>query len=167
MADTEKTTATTSTDEKPSGERAFDKRWGEDIVSGGYLLVPSILLRAQARLHLDCVELAVLLHLIDHWWSEGKMPFPSKQRLSERIGKSEKTIQRAMARLESEGLVKRISRHNPTGGQTSNTYDLKPLIAKLRPIAKEMKEAREEAKATIRSPEKPGHRLRKKVKVRA
>lgn len=98
--------------------------------------------------------------MIDHWWDGDEMPFPSKKRLGERIGVSEKTVQRAVAKLESEGSVRRVARHNRLGGQTSNIYDLTPLVEKLRPIAADMTKAREEAKATRRSPERPGHRLR-------
>lgn len=167
MTDETKTTPPAEPEPESKNERVLEKRWGKDVYANGYLLVPSVLLRAQSRLHLDCIELAVLLHLIDHWWSDGKMPFPSKRRLAERIGKSEKTIQRAMVRLEEEKLIKRLVRHNSTGGQTSNIYDLKPLVARLKPIAEEMLEAKAEAKETARSPERPGHKLRKAAKNNA
>lgn len=142
----------------------LEQRWGKDVIANGFVLLPSILLRAQSRLHIDCLEMTVLLHLLDHWWSDNKMPFPSKKRLGERMGKSEKTIQRAMVRLEAQGLIKRKFRKNSTGGQTSNLYDLAPLVKKLKPIAEDMLEAKSEAKATVRSPEKAGHRLRKKAR---
>ncbi|MFC6199394.1 helix-turn-helix domain-containing protein [Ponticaulis profundi] len=159
---------TTKSDDPPEGfsedspdKKLLEKRWGKEVFANGYLVIPSILLRAQARLHIDCVELAVLLHLLDHWWSDDKMPFPSKRRLGERLGRSAKTIQRAMVRLEEEGLIRRKARKNSAGGQTSNLYDLTPLVEKLQPIAKEMLEAKADAKQTIRSSERPGHKLRK------
>lgn len=131
------------------------------MIEPGFTFVPSVLLRGQARLRIDAIDLIVLIHLIDHWWQSSEMPYPSKRRLAERLMVSEKTVQRSMARLEAEGLVRRIARHYPGGGQTSNFYDLSPLVERLRPVAKDMMEARAEARATIRRAERPAPRRRK------
>lgn len=148
-------------------KKVLEERWTKGVLDPGFVVIPSVLLRAQKRLHIDSVELAVLLHLIDHWWDNDDMPFPSKKRLGERIGVSDKTVQRAIKKLEDEKLIKRVKRHNKSGGQTSNIYDLTPLIERLKPIAKELVEAREEAKETRRSPEKPGHAMCKAAKKKA
>ncbi len=151
--------------EPAANKKVLEERWTKGVLELGFVFIPSVLLRAQKRLHIDSVELAVLLHLIDHWWENDDMPFPSKKRLAERIGvKSDKTIQRAIVKLESEKLIRRVKRLNKSGGQTSNTYDLTPLVERLKPIAKEMLEAREDAKVARRSPEKPGHGVRKAAK---
>lgn len=157
--------AAVNTEEMES--KSFERRWTKKVLEPGFTLIPSALLRALVRLHIGPIELSVLLQMIDHWWENEDMPFPSKKRLGERIGVSEKTIQRAVARLEGEGLVRRAARHNRHGGQTSNRYDLSPLVEKLVPVAEDMLKAREEARATRRSPERPGHRVRaaRKVKV--
>lgn len=157
--------ATASTEEPES--KSFERRWTKKVLEPGFTLIPSALLRALVRLHIEPIELSVLLQMIDHWWEDADMPFPSKKRLGERIGVSEKTIQRAVARLEKEGLICRTARHNRHGGQTSNRYDLTPLVKKLTPVAEDMLKAREEAKATRRSPERPGHRVRAARKVKA
>ena len=125
--------------------------------------IPSVILRAQARLHINAVELAVLMHLIDHWWEDDTMPFPSKRRLAERLLVSDKTIQRAIVRLEEEGLLKRHPRSHASGGQASNLYDLSPLVEKLKPIAKDMIAARAEATANRRAAGRPGLKRRRKV----
>jgi predicted transcriptional regulator len=161
MTDAETTIPEAPAPETPRPPREMERRWGKDVIEPGFTFVPSVLLRGQARLRIDAVELAVLVHLIDHWWQSSEMPWPSKRRLAERLMVSEKTIQRAMARLETEGLVKRVARHYPGGGQTSNYYDLSPLVERLRPIAKDMMVARAEAKATVRRAERPGPRRRK------
>lgn len=41
---------------------AMEERWGKNVIKAGYTVVPSIILRAQARLHINAVELAVLPH---------------------------------------------------------------------------------------------------------
>ncbi|MEQ7154288.1 helix-turn-helix domain-containing protein [Brevundimonas aurifodinae] len=130
---------------------AMEERWGKNVIKAGYTVVPSIILRAQARLHINAVELAVLLHLLDHWWDNAEMPFPSKQRIADRLDVSTKTVQRAAAKLEAEGLVRRVKRSNGHGGQASNHYDLSPLIEKIRPIADEYLEANRKASELRRS----------------
>lgn len=130
---------------------AMEERWGKNVIKAGYTLVPSIILRAQARLHINAVELAVLLHLLDHWWDNAEMPFPSKKRIADRLDVSTKTVQRAAAKLEAEGLVRRVKRSNGQGGQGSNHYDLSPLIEKIRPIADEYLEANRKAADLRRS----------------
>lgn len=90
------------------------------------------------------------------------MPFPSKKRLAERLGVSDKTVQRAMKRLEDEGLIKRERRSHASGGQASNRYDLSPLVEKLKPIAHDMVAARDEAAATRRAASRPGLKRRPK-----
>lgn len=150
---------------KEESKRSLEKRWSKQVLEPGFTFVPSVILRAQARLHIDATELAVLLHLIDHWWEDDSMPFPSKKRLAERLGVSDKTVQRAMKRLEDEGLIKREPRSHASGGQASNRYDLSPLVEKLKPIARDMVEAREQAAATRRAASRPG--LKRRVKPKA
>lgn len=140
----------------------FEKRWTKAVIEPGFTFIPSVLLRAQARLHINATELAVLLHLIDHWWEDEQMPFPSKRRLAERLSVSDKTVQRAIQRLEAEGLVKRYVRRHASGGQASNIYDLSPLVEKLKPIAKDMLAARDEAAAKKRAALRPGLKSRKR-----
>jgi len=135
----------------PATRSAMENRWGKNVIKAGYTVVPSIILRAQARLHINAVELAVLLHLLDHWWDNEEMPFPSKKRLADRLAVSSKTIQRAMVALETEGLVRRVKRSNGNGGQASNLYDLSPLIEKIRPFADEDLEARKKSTEMRRS----------------
>lgn len=161
MTDDADTTTTEAEPPEPKPTREMERRWSKEVLEPGFTLIPSVLLRAQARLHIDAIDLAVLLHLIDHWWSSSEMPYPSKRRLAERLMVSEKTIQRAVARLEAEGLVRRIARHYSGGGQASNYYDLSPLVERLRPLAKDVMDARAEARATVRAAERPGGRRKR------
>jgi predicted transcriptional regulator len=142
----------------------MERRWGKEAVRPGFVYLPSALLRGQARLKINATEMTVLIHLVDHWWRAAEMPFPSKHRLAERMGVSEKTIQRAMARLEAVGLVKRVARHLSAGGQTSNVYDLTGLVGRMREIGKDLTLARETGRAEMRKAERPGLKSRAKSK---
>ncbi|MCR5877273.1 GntR family transcriptional regulator [Phenylobacterium sp. J367] len=86
-----------------------------------------------------------------------------KRRLAERLDVSDKTVQRAIAKLEAEKLVRRVARHYSAGGQASNYYDLSPLVDRLKDIAGDFIEAREEARKAKRKAERPGLRNRKKA----
>lgn len=151
----------------PPSAREMERRWGKGVLGPGFVFLPSALVRGQSRLKIDATELTVLIHLLDHWWAANEMPYPSKRRLADRMGVSEKTIQRAMARLEALGLVKRMARHFSAGGQASNYYDLSGLVARVQEIARDMMEARKEAAETRRKAERPGLKRRTKVPKKA
>lgn len=146
-------------------EKILNQKWGKDTMAANYAVVPSALLRGQARLGITATELAILIHLIDHWWKPDEMPWPSKKTLAERLRVGAKTIQRAMARLEEEGLIKRESRFHNTGGRASNRYDLAPLVDRLKPIAKDLVAASSEAKAIKKKAQRPGFKIRAPKKV--
>lgn len=90
--------------------KLLDKKWGKGTMGVGYTVLPVALLRGQARLKIGINELAVLVHLIDHWWKPEGMPYPKKQTIAERLGVSQKTVQRAIVNLEREGLLLRNPR---------------------------------------------------------
>jgi predicted transcriptional regulator len=141
--ETEKDGAQAAQDDKNS----LNAKWGKQTMDVGFTVLPSVLLRSQARLKIKCNELAVLVHLIEHWWKPGSMPWPSKKTIAERLGVSDKTVQRAMVKLEKEKLIQRNSRFLKTSkGRTSNEYDLAPLVDRLKEIAAETATADAEAK---------------------
>ncbi|TDE39135.1 helix-turn-helix domain-containing protein [Antarcticimicrobium sediminis] len=141
-------------------ERTLSRKWGKTTMGLGYTVIPSALLRGQARLGIGPTELAVLLHLMDHWWRPEDMPWPSKKTIVERLGVSTKTVQRAIVGLEQAQLLHRNERYHKTGGRTSNEYDLRPLVELLKPIVADMEKADKESKATKRAAERPGLRKR-------
>lgn len=142
----------TDTEDKKPKETTDDKntlnaKWGKPTMDQGFTVIPSVLLRSQARLQFKCNELAVLVHLIEHWWKPGSMPWPKKTTIAERLGVSIKTVQRAIVKLEKEKLIQRKDRYLPANkGRTSNEYDLSPLVERLNEIAVESAQADSEAK---------------------
>ena len=137
------------TDEK--ARRRADAKWGKNVMSRGFVIIPAILLRAQRRLGLSGTQLAILLQLIDWWWDAGKHPWTSKETLSQRVGLSERQLQRQIAAMEKAGLVQRIYK-TTNRGKRPNSYDLSGLVKRLKELAPEFKVAA----SAIKEVEKPG-----------
>lgn len=136
----------------PASDRKHSERkWGKAVMSHGYCLLPSILLQAQARLAISAQEMMILLQLAEHWWHPESKVYPSKETIGERVGLSEKQVQRHIRRLEEAKLVKRIERFGPGGGRTTNEYDLSGLVEKLQQIEPDFAEAKQ-AKAAAKKP---------------
>jgi hypothetical protein len=158
MEETENQESSTSNRRKKiENQQVLKAKWRTSL-DAGWTVVPSALLRGLPRLHIDANGLAVLICLIDYWWAPQDLPWPSKKALSERLGVSERTIQRTLAHLKEEGLVKAEARHGAHGGQTSNKYDLSPLVTKLEGIVRDIKTAEAEAAKIKRAATRPGYR---------
>ncbi len=143
-----------------------ERKWGKPVMGLGFCVVPSLLLRAQARLGLNARQLAVLMHLADFWWDADRKPFPSKQTLGERLRLSPRQVQRIVAELEDAGLVKRIERRAAHGGKLTNIYDLSGLVKRLKELEPEFRKVEEEAKAQRRAVARPGFRRRVKPQTK-
>ena len=150
--------------QKKKAKSPLSEKWGAKVIAHGYCSIPSLLLRAQRRLHLNPTQLAVLLQIIDHWWDAGRKPYPSKKELSSRLGIGERQVQRYLTELEQEGLLTRHERYGEFGGRLSNTYDLQGLVDKLAAIEPDYKEARETASKKKQEAGAPGWRPKKKPK---
>jgi predicted transcriptional regulator len=142
-------------------KKASEEKWGRPVMDLGFCIVPSLLLRAQARLGLNPTQLAVLMHLADYWWDVGRKPYPSKQRLADRLKLGPRQVQRYVAELEAAGLVQRIERRAPHKGKISNEYDLSGLVKRLAELEPEFRQVEEEAKASRRAVERPGVRRKR------
>lgn len=129
---------------KAEVEKILRQKWKTSLDTG-FTVVPSVLLRSLPSLGIEANELAVLVILIDLWWKPGDMPWPSKAKLAKLLGVSEKTIQRSIKKLVDAGLILSESRFRGHGGQTSNRYDLRPLVARLEAATKALKEAESKA----------------------
>ncbi len=143
----------------PKASKASERKWGKEVMDLGFCIVPSLLLRAQQRLGLNPTQLVVLMQLCDFWWDEARKPYPSKEKLSDRLGLSTRQIQRVIAELETAGLVKRIQRHHAGhGGKLSNIYDLSELVAKLKKLEPDFRDVEDEVKKARKSVAKRNYR---------
>lgn len=59
--------------------KASEKKWGLDVLRLGWCLLPSLLFRAQRKLNITPLQMAVLLQLLEHWWEAERAPYPSKE----------------------------------------------------------------------------------------
>jgi predicted transcriptional regulator len=160
----------TDIDEQPGAEvvqlhpakakKASERKWGKAVVDLGFCIIPSLLLRAQARLGLNPTQLAVLMHLADYWWEAERKPFPKMQTLGERLKLSPRQARRYVAELEAAGLVTRIERRAAHRGKLSNEYDLSGLVKRLQQLEPEFRQVEEENKARRRAVARPGIRSR-------
>jgi predicted transcriptional regulator len=150
---------------RQKAERESEKKWGRAVMDLGYSMIPSLIFRAQARLGLSPTQLVVLLHLADYWWHRAQMPFPSKAALAERMGLSDRQIQRYLTELENGGFIERVERFAGHKGQQSNEYNMSGLVDKLKKLEPDFRQVREQAKEQARNVAKPGglQRIKKKV----
>jgi hypothetical protein len=130
---------------KKERRRAEDK-WSPQVIKLGYTPLPSLLLRAQAKLKINPTQLNVLIQIIEHWWEADKDPYPAKETIARRMGKSPRQIQRVLTQLEKGGFIKRLERFLGHKAQTSNAYSLQGLAQKLIAIEPEFRKAAEQNK---------------------
>ena len=144
-----------TTTRAPEKARESEKKWGTKVMTLGFCVVLSLLLRAQRRLGLNPTELAVLMQLCDFWWESGRKPYPGKKLLGQRLGLSPRQVQRYMERLETAGLVARVERRAAHGGKQTNIYDLSGLVERLKRLEPEFRAVEEKAKASREAVTKP------------
>jgi len=114
------------------------RKWGKETLDvEGWTAIPNLLLERQRALGIDAVKLNILLVLLKCWWEKTTMPWPSKALIGDIVGRDKSTVQKHLKEMEGRGLVKRNSRYQSAGGQTSNEYDLTGLITQLKALAKE------------------------------
>jgi len=108
-------------------ERQNEKKWGKNLMRAGWTAIPSTILERQQALGLDAMDVAILLHLAKFWWQADNLPRPAKSTIAEALGVEPRTIQRRIAQMEKDGLIKRIGRKNADGGNGANFYSLDGL----------------------------------------
>lgn len=127
-----------------------EKKWGRAVMAHGYCIYPSILLQAQSRLGVNAQEMIVLLQLAEHWWRADSKVFPKKEVIASRVGLSTRQVQRHIQRLEELKLVERKERYR-SGLRTSNEYDLRGLVTKLKNIEPDITQAKKLKTASTRA----------------
>jgi DNA-binding transcriptional regulator YhcF (GntR family) len=130
--------------EKPkTGLKENEKKWSKALWSQGWAAIPVVVLKYQRELKLDATDINIILHLVRHWWTAERLPYPSKAEMASCMQISKSTVQRHIRKLEKAGLIGRIERHDAKhGGQSMNQYDLQGLINKARPYAQQEMEER-------------------------
>ena len=127
------------------------KLYGEPIASKGYKAIPSLVLNNPRALHknLKPQHLAVLIYLLSLFKNEDKYPYPSHNTMMQSLNLSKPTLKKYLKDLQSMGLIKiqqqRLKQGEyktldtkeqkaGMGEQSSNVYNLTPLIQRLNNI---------------------------------
>jgi len=139
--------------------RRNEEKWTATLIDAGWTVVPSIVLEKQAALGLDAIDVNILLHLAKHWWYRENPPHPSKASIAKAMGIDPSTVRKRIARMESEGLIRREARFKNLGGQETNFYHFDGLIKAVTPHAEEFIAQREKQRQ-----EDQTRRHRKKAK---
>jgi len=138
----------------------FQEKWGHDVARFRFTMVPSLLLKAQARLGLKPTHLAIIIQILEHWWEADRKAWPSKELLANKLGIHPRNVQRAIADMEKRGYIERKQRYWPSGGKASNEYDFSGLVRALKKIAPDFQKAEDEAKAKKEAVVRRGYRVR-------
>ena len=139
-----------------------EEKWSSLLMKAGFTVFPSIILDKQEAFGLDPIDVNILLQLASYWWFSDNPPHPSKARIARSIGKSTSTFRRHIARMESEGLIRREQRftERKSGGQDANAYYFDGLIEKAKEHAEDFIRVRE-----LQRIEEDARRRRKKPKL--
>lgn len=143
---------------KADARKASEKKFGKPVMDLGFCITPSLMMQAQARLGMNPVQFNIVMHLLDIWWDANRLPYPTKKLIADRMGMSERQIQRHIVELEGHGLVERIFRTRPGRGKTSNEYDLSGLVKRLKELEPEFTKTREENRKNRTNVTLPKHK---------
>jgi len=125
--------------------RDLATRWGggghlrQSIKEDGFLGVPTVYLKNISSLSeygITPTEALFILHIMSFKWGKD-MPYPSYQRLADRMGQSVVYARKLAKSIESKGLMKRIVKKG-----TTNKFDLSPMFKMLDERSKEATESK-------------------------
>lgn len=117
--------------------RANEKKWGKTLMKAGWTAVPNIIFERQQALGLDAMDVNILLHLLSYWWEASNKPHPAVATIASAIGVDRRTIQRRIAAMERDGLIRREERRIKGKGSRTNIYHFDGLIEAAKPFALE------------------------------
>ncbi len=129
-----------------------EEKWSKPLMDAGWIGFPSVIVERQLVLGLDALDLNILLHLANHWWTKDNKPYPSKKTIATALNVTPRTVQRRIARMEQDGLLRREERRIHGKGSRTNLYHLDGLIKAATGYAEEklakLKERKQEDEAT-------------------
>lgn len=140
-----------------------EQKWTKPLIDAGWTCLPSVIIERQQALGLDAVDVNILMHLAVHWWTEDNKPHPSKGTIATAMGMQPRSIQRRLAKLEADGLIRREERRTGKTGSLTNRYHFDGLIKEATPYALERIEEIEAKKVQAR--ERAARKARPKLRL--
>lgn len=106
-------------------------------MKAGWSAIPNIIIEKQRALGLDALDVNILLHLIQYWWTEDNVPRPSVGTIADALNVTPRTIQKRITSMQNIGLITRVERRTSKFGSQTNLYRFDGLIAACTPHAVE------------------------------
>ena len=119
--------------EKKISRRDVEKRYGNNIIDGsGFTYIPNILLLNKGKMKLSDDMLCILLQFLQRYEGlhDTKTKMSSKY-LSQRTGKSPRSIQRTLKKLIENNWLSVEDQYHPVQGGYIRSFDLYPAINKI------------------------------------
>jgi len=111
------------------------RRYGNQLLTGGYTALPTYAWVYYARLGVTEAEMVCIAQLCTYWWTE-RDPYPGEAALAARMGKTVRTIQGYLRSLEGKGLLHIQTQFSTNGQQHTNAYDLRPFFTAVEGLAR-------------------------------
>jgi predicted transcriptional regulator len=115
--------------------RTNEHKWTKPLMASGWLAIPNIIVEKQNAIGLTPLDMNIILHLAMYWWTADNKPRPSKKTIAEAIGVTPRTVQRRIAAMERDGLVRREQQRIAKQGSKPNLYHFDGLIDAAKPYA--------------------------------
>ena len=122
--------------------RINEEKWSKPLMEAGWTAMPTVLIERMTALGLEPLDLVILLHLASYWWTADNKPRPSKKTIANAIGVDPRTVQRRIAEMEKDGLIRREEQRISGRGSKPNLYHFDGLIKAATPFAIEKVEER-------------------------
>jgi len=141
--------------------RRNEAKWSRPLMEAGWNAIPSIIIEKQQALGLDAVDMNIIIHLSNYWWTADNLPHPSVKTIADAIGLKPRAVQKRIKALDDLGLVTRQQRRKTRLGSDTNLYSFEGLINAALPFAEEKLQKRAD-----RQKEEQQRLARKKPKLR-
>lgn len=111
-----------------------EQKWTKPLLQSGWSAIPNIIIKKQAVIGLDPIDMNIVIHLLYSWTSADELPNPTVETIAKEIGVSVRTVQKHIADLQESGLITRVERRNTRLGSAANLYSLDGLIRAAMPF---------------------------------
>ncbi len=127
--------------------KVLEQKWSPELIEAGWTVLPAALIEHQRALGIDSLDINIILHLANRWWTADNRPMPSKNSIATAMNIDPSTVRRRIQKMEAAGFVRREQRRISQVGSKSNIYHLDGLINELKPFAFEMVEQKKKRMA--------------------
>lgn len=127
--------------------KVLEQKWSPELIEAGWTVLPAALIEHQRALGIDAVDINIILHLANRWWTADNRPMPSKKSIAEAMNIDPSTVRRRIQAMEKAGFIQREERRVSKVGSKTNIYHLDGLIEHLKPFAADMVKVKKERMA--------------------